>query len=124
MSRPAPATNKANRNRPAPPPAPQLTYEIRASIKAIDRIRKQTSEQRTQFIINVFTEFFGNDIRANQAAFRGRFRKMAESPFKFYRGSAILFYQDLKVDKDEFIAKNPAAGHIFIHVSSLSAVFM
>ncbi|UJR10400.1 hypothetical protein I4U23_014603 [Adineta vaga] len=40
---------------------------------------------------------------------------MAATPFNFYRGSAVLFYQDLKVDKDPYIEKNNAAGQIFIH---------
>ena len=44
---------------------------------------------------------------------------MASTPFNFYRGSAILFYQDLKIDQDRFIAKNNAAGQVFIHVSVL-----
>lgn len=114
MSRQAPKT--ANRTKLPP----QLSYDIRAPQKAIERIQRQTREQRTQHIINVFTEFFGEDIRRNPPAFRARFRKMAESAFKFYRGSAILFYQDLKVDKDDFLSKNPAAGHIFIHVSHRS----
>jgi uncharacterized protein (DUF2252 family) len=43
---------------------------------------------------------------------------MAATPFNFYRGSAVLFYQDLKVDQDQFIARNNAAGHIFIHVNN------
>ena len=58
----------------------------------------------------------GAAIRKNPTAFRGRFNKMADSPFKFYRGSAALFYHDLKVDQDVWIARNNAAGSIFIHV--------
>ena len=118
MSRQVPSsTNRTNRARLGVPLPPQLSYDVRAQQKAIERIQRQTGEQRIQHIINVFTEFFREDIERNKPAFRARFRKMAESAFKFYRGSAILFYQDLKVDRDDFLAKNPIAGHIFIHVS-------
>ena len=95
-----------------------LSYNVHAKRKAIDRIRAQSDEERSKFILETFDTFFHNEIRRNPAAFRGRFRKMAASTFNFYRGSAVLFYQDLKSDKDPFIAKNPAAGQIFIHVST------
>src|SRR5438105_3335050 len=92
----------------------RLSYDVLASQKAIYRIRSQNDQQRTQFIIETFSNFFKSGIRENPTAFRGRFRKMAATPFNFYRGSAVLFYQDLKVDQDQFIARNNAAGQIFI----------
>ncbi len=95
----------------------RLSYDVNASQKAIYRIQSQTDEERSEFIINTFTNFFNDGIRTNPDAFRTRFRKMAATPFNFYRGSAILFYQDLKTDKDPFIAKNNSAGQVFIHVS-------
>lgn len=94
-----------------------LPYNVRAKRKAIERIRAQSNDDRSKFIIETFSTFFHNEIRQNPQAFRGRFRKMSASTFNFYRGSAVLFYQDLKSDKDPFIAKHPAAGEIFIHVS-------
>ncbi|CAF4005628.1 unnamed protein product [Rotaria sp. Silwood2] len=93
----------------------RLSHDIHAPQKAIYRIRSQSNEQRTQFIIETFSHFFQAGIRENPTAFRGRFRKMAATPFNFYRGSAVLFYQDLKVDQDKFIARNNAAGQVFIH---------
>jgi hypothetical protein len=96
----------------------KLSYDVLAPQKAVDRIRSQSDEQRTKFIIETFSHFFNAGIRENPTAFRGRFRKMAATPFNFYRGSAVLFYQDLKVDQDQFIARNNAAGHIFIHVNN------
>jgi len=96
----------------------RLSYEVNASRKAIYRIRTQTDQERTQFIIQTFTQFFGDGIRDNPTAFRGRFRKMSATPFNFYRGSAVLFYQDLKIDQDPYIARNNAAGQIFIHVNN------
>ncbi|MEV4113951.1 DUF2252 domain-containing protein [Nonomuraea sp. NPDC049695] len=38
---------------------------------------------------------FGESIQRDPAAFRRKFRKMAASPFAFYRGSACLFYADM-----------------------------
>jgi len=108
-----PSSRSSNRQR-----SNRLSYEVQASQKAIYRIRAQSDQQRTQFIIETFSKFFGAGIRENPTAFRGRFRKMAATPFNFYRGSAVLFYQDLKIDQDQFIARNNAAGQIFIHVNN------
>ena len=94
----------------------RLSFEVNASEKAIDRIRNQSTQERSQFIIDVFVKYFGDGIQKNPKAFSGRFRKMASTAFNFYRGSALLFYQDLKIDKDQWIQNNRAAGHIFIHV--------
>ncbi|CAF0847923.1 unnamed protein product [Adineta ricciae] len=99
-------------NRAAPN---NLSYEINAPQKAIYRIQAESDENRTEFLKNTFVQYFGDGIQKNPEAFRSRFRKMSATPFNFYRGSAVLFYQDLKVDKDPYIAKNHAAGQIFIH---------
>ncbi|AGL14385.1 DUF2252 domain-containing protein [Actinoplanes sp. N902-109] len=54
------------------------------------------SEQpRADFIIDVLIREFGDLMAIDPAAFRRKFRKMASSPFAFYRGSASLFYADL-----------------------------
>ena len=94
------------------------TFECNAAQKAIDRIRSQSDAERSEFLLNVFLQFFGDGIQKNPKAFSGRFRKMSSSAFNFYRGSAVLFYQDLKVDRDQWIHAHPSAGQIFIHVSS------
>ncbi|CAF1216472.1 unnamed protein product [Adineta steineri] len=93
----------------------RLSFDVHAPQKAIYRIRAQSDIHRTQFIVDTFSQFFNAGIRENPTAFRGRFRKMAATPFNFYRGSAVLFYQDLKIDQDQFIARNQAAGQVFIH---------
>jgi hypothetical protein len=97
----------------------RLSFEYNASEKAIDRIRSETDQQRSRFIINIFVKYFGDGIQKNPKAFHGRFRKMASTAFNFYRGSALLFYQDLKFDQDQWIHSNKAAGNIFIHVTTL-----
>ncbi|GII89825.1 DUF2252 domain-containing protein [Sinosporangium siamense] len=53
------------------------------------------SEPRAAHILDVFAAEFGESIKADPGAFRRKFRKMAASPFAFYRGSACLFYADM-----------------------------
>src|SRR5215210_2892316 len=54
-----------------------------------------TDQSRADFIIDVLTREFGDLMALDPAAFRRKFRKMAASPFAFYRGSASLFYADM-----------------------------
>ena len=49
---------------------------------------------RADFIIDVLVREFGDLMAVDPGAFRRKFRKMAASPFAFYRGSASLFYAD------------------------------
>ena len=53
-----------------------------------------SEQSRADFIIDVLTREFGALMALDPAAFRRKFRKMAASPFAFYRGSASLFYAD------------------------------
>ncbi|MBG0815845.1 DUF2252 domain-containing protein [Planomonospora sp. ID82291] len=54
-----------------------------------------TTSGRSAHILDVLVTEFGDSIRRDPAAFRRKFRKMAASPFAFYRGSACLFYADM-----------------------------
>jgi uncharacterized protein (DUF2252 family) len=54
-----------------------------------------STASRADFIIDVLSREFGDLMAQDPAAFRRKFRKMAASPFAFYRGSASLFYADL-----------------------------
>ncbi len=47
-----------------------------------------TSNDRADLIVDVLTREFGDLMAQDPAAFRRKFRKMAASPFAFYRGSA------------------------------------
>ena len=51
--------------------------------------------ERSEEIVSVLHEAFADLIEADERAFRRKFRKMAASPFAFYRGSAPLFYADV-----------------------------
>jgi uncharacterized protein (DUF2252 family) len=67
------------------------------AIEALDR------DERAGRITASFTETYADLISADPEAWRGKFRKMAGSPFAFYRGSAALFYRDLQGDDDPFL---------------------
>jgi len=60
-------------------------------------------EERQQFIIESFTRNYADLMTADPGAWRGKFRKMAETAFAFYRGSASLFYADVSHDVDPFL---------------------
>ncbi|SDR18143.1 DUF2252 domain-containing protein [Actinopolyspora saharensis] len=53
------------------------------------------SDARREHIVNTLVDTFSELMRDKPAAFRTKFRKMAASPFAFYRGSASLFYSDV-----------------------------
>lgn len=94
------------------------SFQSNAPIKAIERIKALNDDQRTDFIKEIFVKFFAEGIAKDPKAFNGRFRKMSSTPFNFYRGSALLFYQDLEIDQDQWIQNEPLAGKVFIHVCS------
>ncbi|MFH5211251.1 DUF2252 family protein [Antrihabitans spumae] len=47
--------------------------------------------ERAEQILRVFDAAFAELLAADAAAFRVKFRKMAATPFAFYRGTAGLF---------------------------------
>ncbi|OZM73195.1 hypothetical protein CFN78_09985 [Amycolatopsis antarctica] len=66
----------------------------------VDRIRDGGPDRRQAEIVDVLVEAFDHLMRADAAAFRRKFRKMAAAPFAFYRGTACLFYADMATDDD------------------------
>lgn len=68
-----------------------------------EKIKKEKPTARQEFIIKSFTDNYADVIKGDMSAWRGKFRKMAESPFAFYRGSAALFYADVSRDHDPFL---------------------
>lgn len=69
--------------------------------------------ERAQVIGDVFTAAFGKLMAAEPGAFRRKFRKMAASPFAFYRGSAALFYADVHDLDDPFLDER--TSRVWIH---------
>ncbi|CAF1012388.1 unnamed protein product [Didymodactylos carnosus] len=105
---------KRKTERPFLIPSP-VSGIIRQQFSTVEFIQNQTSEQRSQHIIDIFEKYFGENIRKNPRTWNGRFRTMAQTSYAFYRGSAILFYQDLKQHNDQWVKNNPAASNIFLH---------
>src|SRR3712207_6682039 len=58
--------------------------------------------ERSQFIIDVVTDAFSDLAAHDPGAFRRRYRTMAADPFAFYRGTACLFYADLRDREDRW----------------------
>jgi uncharacterized protein (DUF2252 family) len=57
---------------------------------------------RAERIVGVLVDAFEDLIEADPRAFRRKFRKMAQDPFSFYRGSACLFYADVAEQDDRY----------------------
>jgi uncharacterized protein (DUF2252 family) len=73
------------------------------------------SKPRADHLIDVLTREFGDLMALDPAAFRRKFRKMAASPFAFYRGSASVFYADLTGDyaDDRYLTEH--TSRVWIH---------
>ena len=73
----------------------------------------KNTEKRTQVIVEVLRDAFAPMMRAEPAAFRAKYRKMAKDPHAFYRGSACLFYNDVTSQTDDWAAHG--GERIWIH---------
>ncbi|WP_214103328.1 DUF2252 domain-containing protein [Acrocarpospora catenulata] len=71
--------------------------------------------QRSGYILDVLMAEFGDSIAREPAAFRRKFRKMAATPFAFYRGSACLFYADLSGDLADDAYLDDLTRRVWIH---------
>lgn len=74
-----------------------------------------TAEHRAAHIVDVLIAEFGELMSFDPTAFRRKFRKMAASPFAFYRGSACLFYADMTGEfaDDRFLDEH--TSQVWIH---------
>ncbi|MFC3989003.1 DUF2252 domain-containing protein [Actinoplanes siamensis] len=70
---------------------------------------------RADFIVDVLAREFGELMAIDPAAFRRKFRKMAASPFAFYRGSAALFYADQAGDYRDDSYLDGRTSRVWIH---------
>jgi uncharacterized protein (DUF2252 family) len=68
---------------------------------------------RTTVIVDVLRDAFAPLMRADPAAFRAKYRKMARDPHAFYRGTACLFYNDVTSETDDW--SDHGAERIWIH---------
>ncbi|MER7893506.1 DUF2252 domain-containing protein [Micromonospora sp. NPDC094482] len=74
-----------------------------------------SADERSAYIIDVLTGEFGASMSLDPAAFRRKFRKMAASPFAFYRGSASLFYADQRGDFADERYLDERTSRVWIH---------
>lgn len=68
---------------------------------------------RTDVIVEVLRDAFAPLMRADPAAFRAKYRKMARDPHAFYRGTACLFFHDVTKETDDWAAHG--SEKIWIH---------
>jgi uncharacterized protein (DUF2252 family) len=71
------------------------------------------SQQRADRLVDVLVTEFGELMAQDPAAFRRKFRKMAATPFAFYRGSACVFYADVHDVTDPFLDERTSG--VWIH---------
>jgi uncharacterized protein (DUF2252 family) len=64
--------------------------------------QRESSGERQKKIVEVLVDAFSELMLADPEAFRQKFRKMASGPFAFYRGSACLFYADMRLEEDRW----------------------
>ena len=69
--------------------------------------------KRSRQIVQVLVDAFEDLIEADPRAFRRKFRKMAQDPFSFYRGSACLFYADVAEAEDPYADER--TSRVWIH---------
>lgn len=80
-----------------------------------DDMHRSEAEHRGEEILSVFDATFGKLLEKDKSAFQTKFRKMAGSAFAFYRGSACLFYYDLKDEQHDGPYLNDKTAHVWIH---------
>ena len=68
---------------------------------------------RSEQIVGVLVDAFEDLIAADPRAFRRKFRKMAQDPFSFYRGSACLFFADVADAEDPYADER--TSRVWIH---------
>ncbi|WP_328539287.1 DUF2252 domain-containing protein [Streptomyces sp. NBC_00344] len=78
-------------------------------------VPQPSAEQRGEQILAVFGTAFGELLAADPAAFRVKFRKMAASAFAFYRGTACLFYEDLRDSTDSGPYLDERTSRVWVH---------
>lgn len=74
-----------------------------------------TIDGRSAHILDVLITEFGDSMKRDPAAFRRKFRKMAASPFAFYRGSACLFYADMTGEFADDAFLDDQTRRVWIH---------
>lgn len=74
--------------------------------------RAGSDDERTQQIVETLVDAFADLMEADESAFRSKFRSMAADPWAFFRGSACVFYADVRGLEDEW--RNDRTGRVWI----------
>jgi uncharacterized protein (DUF2252 family) len=74
-----------------------------------------STDGRANWLVDVLIAEFGDSMAVDPAAFRRKFRKMAASPFAFYRGSAAVFYADLTGEYADDRFLDARTSRVWIH---------
>ena len=61
----------------------------------LDRVKNTRTMLRTHIIETILNEFDEQCMNLNEDNRKEKYTKMMESPFRFFRGSAYLFYYDM-----------------------------
>ncbi|MEK5230458.1 DUF2252 family protein [Lysinibacillus sp. FSL K6-0232] len=61
----------------------------------LEQVKQTRVHLREQLLATIFEEFDGQRMSLTEAQRLEKYRKMLESPFRFFRGSAYLFYFDV-----------------------------
>lgn len=72
-----------------------------------------SEQQRQDEVITTLESAFADLMAADPAAFRVKYRKMADNPFAFYRGTACLFHRDLAAAEQPW--SDERTGRVWIH---------
>lgn len=94
---------------------PNTTSTAIAPENSSEPQRSAADTQRGQEILSVFHNAFGDLLAGDPDAFQTKFRKMAASPFAFYRGSACLFYRDLHSEANNGPYLDARTKQVWIH---------
>ena len=62
-----------------------------------------TDADRTDFLLTALAQASSGLLEADPVAFRHKYRTMAADPFAFYRGSASVFYADMREREDPWV---------------------
>ena len=62
-----------------------------------------TDADRTEFLLAALADASAGLLQADPLSFRRKYRTMAADPFAFYRGSAAVFYADMREREDPWV---------------------
>jgi uncharacterized protein (DUF2252 family) len=99
--------NTATVTESAPPPAAEAPSVSVTSVASVPSAAPAANTAtRKKFLIDVFENNFGEQMRAQPKAWTGKFRKMSAGAFPFYRGSAAVYHTDIAGEApDPFVTK-------------------